>query len=75
MKPLRKALSFLAPCVVIGSILFFVYYSLVIYQPTGHLYCGPSQLAKQTDVAVHVVRQWAGKEGPTILACPDNSSN
>jgi hypothetical protein len=70
MKALRKFFSFLVPCLVIGAILFFVYYSLAIYQPTGHLYCGPSQVAKQTDVAVHVVRQWAGKEGPTLLDCP-----
>lgn len=73
MKALKRVLSFLAPGGVIGSIVFFVYYSLVIYRPTGHLYCGPSQVAKQVDVAVHVVRQWAGKEGPALLACPGSN--
>lgn len=73
MKALRKFFGVLVPSLVIGFILLFVYYSLFIYQSTGHLYCGSSQVAKQTDVAVHVVRQWAGKEGPTILACPGTS--
>jgi hypothetical protein len=70
MKVLHRILSVAAPSAVVGAILVFVYYSLYVYQPSGHLYCGSSTVAKQTDVAVHVVRQWAGKEGPMLLSCP-----
>jgi hypothetical protein len=72
MKVLGRIFGFLAPVAVISFLGCFVYYSLFIYKPTGHLYCGTSSVARQTDVAVHVVRQWAGKEGPTLLACPSS---
>ena len=71
MDKLRRISSFVAPAVVIGAVGFFVYYSLYIYQPSGHVACGQSMLAQQTDVAVHVVRQWFGKEGQQYTGCPE----
>jgi TRAP-type C4-dicarboxylate transport system permease small subunit len=66
---MRKLLGIITPLFVIGFILFFGYYSLYMYKPTGHVACYNSQLAKQTDVAVHVVRQWFGREGQLYSPC------
>ena len=70
MSHLRRALSLTIPSLIIGSLLFFVYYSLVIYQPTGHVACQTSVIAQQTDVAIHVVREWLGHESNVYAACP-----
>ena len=72
MNLLRRILSVAVPCIVIGAIGFFVYYSLVLYKPTAHQTCGQSVVAQQTDIAVHVVRQWAGKEGQTYTGCTES---
>ena len=72
MNAIRRFFSIAAPSIVIGGIGFFVYYSLVIYKPTDHLACGTNMIAQQTDVAVHVVRQWFGKEGQTYSGCPES---
>jgi hypothetical protein len=70
VKSLRRAISIIGPSVVLGTLAFFVYYSLNIYQSTGHVACYSSAIARQTDVAVHVVRQWFGREGQLYQACP-----
>jgi hypothetical protein len=69
VKKIARALRFIPPSVVIGGLLFFVYYSLYIYKPTGTIACYRSNVAQQTDIAVHVVRQWFGKEGQLFNAC------
>jgi hypothetical protein len=70
MKRFDRTISLIAPSIVIGSLLFFGYYSLVIYKPSGHVACYHSMVARQTDVAVNVVRQWFGLEGDLYTACP-----
>jgi hypothetical protein len=74
MKRIRKSLSFVAPSIIIGGLLFFGYYSLYIYKSTGHLACYRSMIAQQTDIAVHVVRQWLGHEGQLYTACSTGNS-
>lgn len=70
MQVLGKILSFVLVSVLLGGLAFFVYYSLNIYQPNGRVACTGSALAKQTDVAVHVVRQWFGREQNLYATCP-----
>lgn len=65
-----KAFSFLGPTVVIAAILYFGYYSLYIYKPSQKPVCYKSVIAQQTDIAVHVVRQWFGKVGEEYNGCP-----
>jgi len=71
MKKFGSIVGFLAPVLVIGSLLAFVGYSLFLYQPSQHLACAQSALSQQVDIAVHVIRQWAGKEGQVYLSCPE----
>jgi hypothetical protein len=63
-----RIFNLVAPMIVIGGIGAFVYYSLVLYKPTDGLACG-NEIQKQADIAVHVVRQWAGKEGQEYAGC------
>ena len=72
MNLLRRILGVAVPCSVVGAVVFFVYYSLVLYKPTAHRACGQSVIARQTDIAVHVVRQWAGKEGQDYAGCAES---
>jgi len=67
---LRRLARIVVPSIVLGALVFFVYYSLVIYHSTGHVACYSSPIARQTDVAVHVVRQWFGRERDLYQACP-----
>lgn len=69
MDKVRKFFGFLIPTLVIAAVAYFVYYSLVLYKPADHLACSSSVVAQQTDIAVHVVRQWAGKEGQQYQGC------
>lgn len=48
----------------------FVYYALNIYQSNGTVACHGTTVAKQTDVAIHVIRQWFGREANIYSACP-----
>lgn len=73
MKPLSRVTSLVVPAVVIGAILFFVYYSLVIYQPTGTVACQKSEVSQQVDIAVNVVRQWFNRAGQMFSPCPTTS--
>src|SRR4249920_3826795 len=66
--PIKAALSAVAPMIVIGSILAFIYYSLVLYKPADGLACG-NAIQQQADIATHVIRQWAGKEGQEYAGC------
>jgi hypothetical protein len=70
MSKLHKALSVLGPLLVVFGILYFGYYSLYIYRPTLKSVCYQSVVAQQTDIAVHVVRQWFGKDGEQYNGCP-----
>lgn len=72
MDKVRKFFGFLIPTLVIAGIAYFVYYSLVLYKPSDHLACNNSTVAQQTDIAVHVVRQWAGKEGQQYQGCQES---
>lgn len=74
MNKFRRALGYVPPILVVGGLGYFVYYSLYLYQPTNHLACGKSVVAQQTDIAVHVVRQWFGKEGQQYRGCSESSS-
>jgi hypothetical protein len=69
MKKLGSILSFLGPVIVIGALLAFVGYALWLYQPNESASCAKSGFAQQFDIAVHVVRQWAGKESQAYLTC------
>ena len=69
MKPLRTFIGYMTPIVVICGLAYFVYYSLNIYNPAGKLPCGRPYLARETDIAVHVVRQWFGREGEAYNGC------
>jgi hypothetical protein len=69
MKKIGSLLSFLGPVLVIGALLAFAGYALWLYQPDQAASCAKSGFAQQFDVAVHVVRQWAGKEGQNYLTC------
>ena len=73
MDKVRKFFGFLVPAAVICGVAYFVYYSLYLYKPSGHRSCGQSVIAQQTDIAVHVVRQWAGKEGQQYQGCAESS--
>ena len=66
--PVRTFFNALGPIIVIGSILAFVYYSLVLYKPSNHRACG-NAIEQQADIAAHVIRQWAGKEGQEYAGC------
>ena len=74
MNALGKILGFIVICGVLGAAGFFVYYSLNIYHSNGHVACTGSSVAKQTDVAIHVVRQWFGREQNLYNTCPGSSS-
>jgi hypothetical protein len=74
VKALRVFFGYLAPIVVIAAIAYFVYYSLNIYNPSGYLPCGRPFIARETDVAIHVVRQWFGREGETYTGCVSQGS-
>jgi hypothetical protein len=71
MSKMHKSLSMLGPVLVIGGIVYFGYYSLYVYHPSSKPVCYKSVIAQQTDIAVHVVRQWFGKEGSQYNACPN----
>ncbi|HUD11092.1 MAG TPA: hypothetical protein VMS08_01670 [Candidatus Saccharimonadia bacterium] len=70
MKAVSRSLSLLGPIVVIGAIIFFVYYSLEIYKPNGTVACQKSAVAQQVDVAVNVVREWFGQGQTLYKSCP-----
>ena len=72
MDKVRKFFGFLVPAAVVCAVAYFVYYSLAVYKPSDHLACSTSVVAQQTDIAVHVVRQWAGKEGQQYQGCPES---
>jgi hypothetical protein len=71
MSRLKSVLSALPPMIVIGGLGAFVVYSLYMYKPSEHLTCAKSAVAQQTDIAVHVVRQWFGKEGQEYAGCQE----
>jgi hypothetical protein len=69
MERLGKVFGFLGPVLVIGSLVAFVGYALFLHNPADtSLACGNS-FARQADIAVHVIRQWAGKEGEAYTSC------
>jgi hypothetical protein len=70
VKAISRGLDLVLPMVLIGAIIFFVYYSLKIYKPSGTVGCEKSAVARQVDVAVNVVREWFGEGGPLYNACP-----
>lgn len=67
--PLRALFSALGPIIVIGGLGWFVAYSLLWYKPTDRLACSDSIIMQQADIAVHVIRQWAGREGQDYAGC------
>jgi hypothetical protein len=69
MNRLRGFLSYLGPVVVLGALGAFVFYALMLYKPTDGLACSGNVVARQADIAVHVVRQWSGKEGQEYAGC------
>jgi hypothetical protein len=69
MQRLLGFFSTLAPIVVIGSLLAFIFYALVIYKPADRLACSPNFVVRQADIAVHVIRQWTIKEGSKYAGC------
>ena len=69
MQRLLGFFSALVPVIVIGSLLAFVFYAIYMYQPSDRLACNPNFIARQADVAVHVLRQWAGREGQDYAGC------
>jgi hypothetical protein len=71
MQTLRKILSFAGPVLVIGGLLAFVYYALVLYKPADGLACG-NFVQRQADIAVHVIRQWTGKASEDYAGCTAN---
>jgi hypothetical protein len=71
MNRLAAVIHFLGPVLVIGSLFAFVGYSLWLYEPDIDASCQKSGVSQQVDIAVHVVRQWAGKEGQDYLTCPN----
>jgi predicted negative regulator of RcsB-dependent stress response len=70
MQRLRAVIGFLGPVLVIGCLLAFVGYALWLYQPDQTASCQKTGPSQQFDVAVHVVRQWSGKENQMYLTCP-----
>jgi len=62
-------LSLLGPILVIGALIAFVVYSLFLYPDDQHVACGKNVVEQQIDIAVHVVRQWAGREGQLYMSC------
>jgi len=70
VKVLGAILGFAVVSSLLGGLAFFAYYSLNIYKPTGHVACTGSTVSRQTDVAIHVVRQWFGKEQNLYAPCP-----
>lgn len=74
MKVVGRVLTYIIICSLLGGIGFFVYYSLNIYKPTGYVACTGTTLSKQTDVAVHAVRQWFGREKNLYATCPGGAS-
>lgn len=75
MKRLAAIWNFLAPVLVLGSLFAFVGYALLLYQPDVEASCQKTGVSQQIDVAVHVIRQWAGKEGQDYLTCSTDTSN
>ncbi|HEY2003771.1 MAG TPA: hypothetical protein VGH44_01490 [Candidatus Saccharimonadia bacterium] len=73
MSKFRRLLGYLPPALIVGGLGYFVYYSIALYQPASHLACGQSVVARQTDIAVHVVRQWFGKEGQQYQGCQESN--
>lgn len=73
MDKLRKFFGILVPTLVVAAVAFFVYYSLYLYKSADRLSCSTSVVAQQADIAIHVVRQWAGKEGQSYQGCPESS--
>jgi hypothetical protein len=54
--------------IVIGALMAFVFYAIVLYKSSDGLACG-NMVQRQGDIAVHVMRQWAGKEGEEYTGC------
>jgi len=71
MNKFWRALGYMPPILVVGGLGYFVYFSLYVYKPSDHLACAKSVVAQQADIAVHAVRQWAGKEGQQYQGCPE----
>lgn len=68
MNRVRSVVGFLGPVVVLGALFAFVVYALWLYKPSDNLACG-NFVQRQADVAVHVIRQWTGKEGQDYAGC------
>jgi hypothetical protein len=71
MNRLRGFFSAIPSIVVIAAIVAFVGYSLLLYKPEEHHTCAASSFARQTDVAINVVRQWFGKQGQEYTGCQE----
>jgi hypothetical protein len=69
MNRLATVWNFLAPVIVLGSLFAFVGYALWLYVPNTEASCQKTGVSQQIDIAIHVVRQWAGKEGQEYLSC------
>jgi hypothetical protein len=71
MHRLSSFFAILGPIIVLGALGAFVVYALVLYKPTDGLACSGNVVVRQADIAVHVVRQWAGREGQDYAGCQD----
>lgn len=62
MKLLKDIFGHLVTLAVIAAVAGFVVYSLYFYRDQPSVNCSGSSVTQQVDVAVHVIRQWFGKE-------------
>jgi hypothetical protein len=69
MQRLINFFGALGPILVLGGLFVFVFYAVFLYRPVDRLACSPSFAVRQADVAVHVLRQWAGQEGQDYVGC------
>ena len=70
VKPVGKILGFLGPVLVLGGLFAFFGYAIFMYKPDTAVSCAKTGVSQQFDIAVHVVRQWVGKETQMYLTCP-----
>jgi hypothetical protein len=71
MKKMTVVWSYLGPVLVIGGLLAFVGYALWLYHPDTTRTCHAAGVQQQFDIAVHVVRQWFGRESQLYVTCPE----
>jgi hypothetical protein len=69
MNRMRSFFGAMGPVLVIGGLAAFVVYSLYAYKPDEHTSCAKSAIGQQADIAVHVIRQWFGREGQVYTSC------